>query len=90
VVAVSLDAWVRFYLPTSVHGGESPTVLCKVPDSRGTLTVPASMINRYLSAGAVEQRTYDLARFTAAVVDIGNGRGVGLEIQAKRECDFYH
>jgi hypothetical protein len=83
-------SWVRLYLPTWHHAGMGSAVICEVPDAGGSLTVPAAMINYYLAAGADPARTYSLARLQRAVVDIGGGYGVALEVMADRACDYFH
>ncbi|MBN2494355.1 MAG: hypothetical protein JXR96_07195, partial [Deltaproteobacteria bacterium] len=83
-------SWVRLYLPTWHHAGMGSAVICEVPDAGGQLVVPAAMVNYYLAAPADINRTYSLARFQRAVVDVGNGHGVALEVKADRACDFFH
>jgi hypothetical protein len=83
-------SWIRLYLPTWHHAGMGSAVICEVPDSTGVLTVSATMVNYYLANGAVTNRTYGLARLQRAVLDVGGGHGVGLEVMADRACDFFH
>jgi hypothetical protein len=83
-------SWIRVSLPTWHHAGMGSAIICEVPDYRGSLTIPAAMINYYLAAGAVEERTYNIDRFQMAVVDVGNGQGVVLTVGASRYCDYFH
>ncbi len=83
-------SWVRLYLPTWHHAGMGSAVICEVPDAGGSLTVPAAMVNYYLAAPADPARTYSLARLQRAVVDIGGGYGVALEVMADSACDYFH
>jgi hypothetical protein len=84
------ESWVRLTLPTWHHAGMGSAIVCEVPDHEGMLVVPAAMVNYYLAAGAVPERTYGLARLNRAVVDIGGGYGVALEVMADRACDYFH
>jgi hypothetical protein len=54
------------------------------------IVVPAAMIDYYLGAGAVPERTYNIARFNRAVADVGNGHAVAIEVTAAQWCDYFH
>jgi hypothetical protein len=84
------ESWVRLTLPTWHHAGMGSAIVCEVPDHEGRLVVPAAMINYYLAAGAVPERTYNIARFNRGIADLGNGYGVAFELHLSQYCDYFH
>jgi hypothetical protein len=77
-------SFIRYFMIAFKHSGHSNMVVCETEDD-GSLTVPASMIDRYLQDQTINDSIH-VDRVMRSVVELDNGYHYVLELSSSRVC----